>query len=134
MIILLAVSADGERRLREVQDAERATGGPTSALKRRISYNIILLTAFTSQASRKLIEMRLKLNRTTKKFEKDPLIPFTEEFAAFIYQISDGRPETIIDRCDNVLDAGLEKRIALLTKDFAIEVLKERGIDIGVAS
>jgi len=134
MIILLAVSADGERRLREVQDAERATGGPTSALKRRISSNIILLTAFTSQASRKLIEKRLKLNRTTKKFEKDPLIPFTEEFAAFIYQISDGRPETIIDRCDNVLDAGLEKRIALLTKDFAIEVLKERGIDIGVAS
>jgi len=132
--LFLAISADGERRLREMQDTERTTGGPISPLRRRIAFNIITLVSLTQKASIELIEKRLKLNRTTGKFEDNPLIPFTKEFAIFIHQISDGRPETIIDRCDNVLDAGLERRLPLLTKEFAIEILQERGIDISTHS
>jgi hypothetical protein len=134
LTLFLAISADGERRLSEMQDTERATGGPISPLRRRIAFNIITLTSFTQKSSIELIEKRLKLNRVTGKIERDPLIPFTKEFALFIHKISDGRPETIIDRCDNVLDAGLELRIPLLTKGFAVKVFQERGIDIGTST
>jgi len=130
--IFIAISADGERRLNEIQDIEQSTGGPSVPLKRRIGANIITLTALPKEAAIQLIEKRLKLNRATKKFDREPLIPFTDEFAFFIYQISDGRPETILDRCEHVLDAGLEQRIPLLTKEFAIEVFKDRGIDSAI--
>jgi hypothetical protein len=132
--LFLAISADGERRLKEMQDTEKTTGGPISPLRRRIAFNVITLTSLTQKASIELIEKRLSLNRTTGEFSENPLIPFTKEFAVFIHDISDGRPETIIDRCDNVLDVGLERRIPLLTKEFAIEVLQERGIDINTHS
>ncbi|MDP2900756.1 MAG: hypothetical protein Q8O47_07290, partial [Candidatus Bathyarchaeota archaeon] len=128
--LFLAVSPDGERHLVEIEKTESETGGPTAALRRRISDNKILLTAFTEKATRELIEKRLKISRITGKIEKEPLIPFNEEFVKFIHEITDGRPEMIIDRCNNVLDVGLEQRIPLLTKQFAIEVFKERGIQI----
>lgn len=132
ILMFIAISADGERRLNEIQDIEQSTGGPSVPLKRRIASNVITLTALPLEAGIQLIERRLKLNRATNKFESKPLIPFTDEFAHFIYIISDGRPETILDRCEHVLDAGLEQRIPLLTKEFAIEVFKDRGINFEV--
>ena len=132
MTFFCAISADGERRWREQEKIERGTGGPTNPLKRRIAFNVITLTSLTRKASIELIEKRLRLNRSSGKFESEPLIPFTEEFAVFIHKLSEGRPETIIDRCDNVLDAGLERRLPRLTKEFAIEVFQERGIGVGV--
>jgi len=130
--IFLAVSPDGESNLENLQISESSTGGPTAALRRRISYNKIYLTAFTPNYTRELVEKRLRLNRITGKYEDEPLIPFTEDFVEFIHEISDGRPEIIIDRCDNVLDQGLEKRVNKLTQDFAKNVLLERGIDISI--
>jgi hypothetical protein len=58
--------------------------------------------------------------------------PHNQDFDLFIYQISDGRPETILHRCEHVLDAGLEQRIPLLTEEFAIKVFKDRGIDFAL--
>ena len=62
ILMFIAISADGERRLNEIQDIEQSTGGPSVPLKRRIASNVITLTALPLEAGIQLIERRLKRN------------------------------------------------------------------------
>ena len=66
-------------------------------------------------------------NRTTEKFEKDPLIPFTKDFVDYIYEVTKGLPRSVKIRCAQVLDAGLSEKVPILDKKYAKKVLEERG-------
>lgn len=127
MVLFMAISEDGLRRLTELEKVEQATGGPIQPLARRISARI-RLEALSKSFVRELIEKRLSLNRVKGKYEREPLIPFTESFVEYVFKLSRGKPSDVIDRCDHVLDLGLARRIHRLTPEFAVEVFKERGL------
>ena len=126
MVLFVGVSEDGMRRLTELEDVERSTGGPIRPLMRRVA-DKVRLGALSKKYVKKLIERRLSLNRIKGKYEKEPLIPFTEDFVDYLNKLTGGRPSDVIERCDHVLDMGLDRRIPRLTAEFAKEVFKERG-------
>jgi hypothetical protein len=45
----------------------------------------------------------------------------------YIYDKTGGEPRMILDRCGQVLDAGLKERVPRLTKQYAQTVLEKRG-------
>jgi len=122
--MFLAVSTDGYRRLKENEKQETSTGGPTTPLLDRIDISTNL-GALTRQATRDLVAKRLHFDRVGKK-HFDPLIPFDESFIDLIWDLTKGNPRDIIDKCNYVLDAGIEKGITLLDKNTAIQLLTER--------
>ncbi len=122
----IASSEDGWRRLLELARKERVTGGPIVPLKQRIN-NTITLKELSKKNTKKLIEIRLSYNRVEGKFQGTPLIPYTDDFVNYIYKLTLGNPRFVLERCDHVLDSGLEKGILHLTAKFATEVFKERG-------
>lgn len=126
MVLFIGISESGMRYLTELESAE-STGGPINPLMRRVT-DKVPLGPLRKDHTRELIEKRLRLNRVKGMYEKEPLIPFTEEYVDYIYKITGGRPGDIIVRCDHVLDVGLERRISRLTAEFAKEVFKERGL------
>lgn len=126
MAIFIGSSEDGWRRLEDLVKVETSTGGPIQPLKRRIN-DIVRLMPLSKEASQALIEKRLRLNRAEGKYEEDPLIPFTQDFVDYIFKLTGGKPGDIIDRCEHVLDAGLERKVKRLDPQFAREVLKEKG-------
>jgi hypothetical protein len=127
MTFFIGISEDGWRRLEVSEKIETSTGGPIQPLKRRV-INVVRLNPLNKEYSQALIEKRLRLNRVKGVYEKDPLIPFTQDFVDYIFRLTGGRPHDIIVRCDHVLDAGLERRVQRLTAEFAREVFKEKGL------
>jgi len=126
MVFFIGISEDGMQRLTDLENVEKSTGGPINPLMRRVT-DKVRLNPLKKDYVRKLIEKRLSLNRVKGVYEKEPLIPFTEDYVDYIYKITGGRPSDIIVRCDHVLDAGLEQRVSKLTAEFAKEVFKEQG-------
>jgi len=122
----IASSEDGWRRLIELEKKEKTTGGPIVPLRQRVSSSVIL-KKFNIKYTKDLIEKRLSYNRIKGKYEDKPLIPYTKDFVDYIFKQTSGTPRFIFERCDHVLDSGLEKRIPRLTAKFALEVFKERG-------
>ena len=132
LAMFIAISNDGLRRLTELEKLEKSTGGPIQPLMMRVERKITL-GPLSKKDTRKLIEKRLSLDRIKGRYEKDPLIPFTTDFVEYIYKLTGGRPRDIIDRCDIVLDEGLQRRVPRLTASFARKVFQERGYtyDVG---
>ena len=128
MVLFMAVSTDGYRRLKDLEKREMATGGPVNPLIRRINLEITL-TEFDKGATKELITLRLRYNRSKGKFEQNPLIPFTEDFVDFIYNSTSGKPGDIIKKCGHILDLGLKYRIPELNKEFAKRALRERSAE-----
>lgn len=127
LIFFFATSNDGWK-LFDVSE-ERSRGikpGPLSALKRRLG-DVTVLEPFDKEKTKELIEIRMKYDRVRKKFEDKPLIPYTEDFVDFIYELTNGNPHLVLTRCDHVMDAGLSERIETLDARFAESVLKARG-------
>lgn len=123
--IFLAVSEDGYRRLREIENEEMASGGPTRPLLDRVDIETTL-TALTKEYAKELIVKRLHFNRVEGRFTNQPLIPFDETFIDFIWEITEGMPRDIIEKCNHVLDAGIEKGIPNLDRHTAEALLRER--------
>jgi hypothetical protein len=124
--LFLGISEDGLRRLDELEKVETSTGGPIQPLMRRVT-TTVRLEPLSKSYVRMLIEKRLSLNRVKGRYEKEPLIPFTEDFVDYLNELTGGKPSDIIERCDHVLDMGLNKRVPRLTAAFAKEVFEERG-------
>lgn len=122
----IASSEDGWRRLNDLEKKERTTGGPIVPLMQRVS-SLVTLKKFNIKYTKNLIEKRLSYNRIRGKYENRPLIPYTQDFVDYIFKQTVGIPRFIYERCDHVLDSGLEKRVPRLTAKFAAEVFKERG-------
>lgn len=126
MAFFIASSEDGWRRLGDLEKREKGTGGPIVPLKQRIT-SIIRLKELNKKDTKELIEKRLSYNRIAGKYENSPLIPYTEDFVNYIFKLTSGTPRFIFERCDHVLDSGLEKGVPRLTARFAAEVFKDRG-------
>jgi hypothetical protein len=126
MAFFVAISESGWSSLKEMEKREISTGGPTVPFLDRIDATTTLGT-FDKNQTRELIIKRLKYNRIEGKFEENPLIPFTEDFVEYIYELTRGEPRFTIVRCGQVLDAGLADRTPLLNKEFAKSALEERG-------
>jgi len=122
----IASSEDGWRRLSDLEKRERGTGGPIVPLKQRIS-SIITLKDLNKKYTKELIEKRLRYNRIKGKYQGTPLIPYTEDFVNYLYKQTQGKPRFILERCDHVLDAGLERGVLRLNAKFAADVFRERG-------
>ena len=123
--IFLAISEDGYRRLREIEKEEMASGGPTRPLLDRVDIETTL-TALTKEYAKELIVKRLHFNRIEGRYTNQPLIPFDETFIDFIWEITAGMPRDIIEKCNHVLDAGIEKGIPKLDRHAAEALLRER--------
>jgi len=126
MVFFIGISEDGWNKLQEIEKKEISEGGPTQPLMRRVDLKTTLLN-FDRKNTEELIKKVLRYNRVTKKFEKDPLIPFTKDFVDYIFELTGGLPPAIKERCAQVLDAGLANRVPLLTREYAQKVLEERG-------
>lgn len=126
MAFFIAVSEDGWRNLLEMQNTEKASGGPIQPLLDRVDCTSVL-GAFDRAETRELIEKRLSYDRVQGKHLNEPLIPFTEDFVDFIFDETGGEPRKTIVRCAHVLDAGLAHGVARLDRKFAEETLEDRG-------
>jgi len=84
------------------------------------------LTALTKEYTRELVVKRLHFNRVKGRYTNQPLIPFDETFIDFIWEITEGMPRGIIEKCNHVLDAGIEKGISKLDIHTAKALLRER--------
>ncbi len=123
--IFLAISEDGYRRLRDIENEEMASGGPTRPLLDRVDIET-RLAALTKEYARELIVKRLHFNRIEGRYTDQPLIPFDETFTDFIWEITEGIPRDIIEKCNHVLDAGIEKGVPILDRETAEALLRER--------
>jgi hypothetical protein len=121
MVFFLGVSKEEFRKLEE----RKEIGGPVVPFLRR-TYSVNELVPLKKVDVKELIELKLKYNRVQKRFERDLLIPYTEDFVDFIWKNTGGKPGDIIKKCGHVLDIGLKYRVSKLTKKFAIEALNER--------
>lgn len=126
MAFFIAISEDGRRNLSEMEKKEASTGGPIQPLLDRVDTETIL-GVFDKKQTRKLIEKRLRYDRIGKKYENEPLIPFTDDFVDFMHEKTGGMPRAIIERCDHALDVGMAERVSLLNKEFAQKALEKRG-------
>jgi len=122
----IAISEDGWTKLKDLEKREISQGGPIVPLLERVDKET-KLENFDEERTKELIIKVLSYNRVTKKFEKDPLIPFTKDFVSFIYEETKGVPRFIKERCAYVLDAGLADRVPQLTAEYAKRILKEGG-------
>jgi len=126
MEFFIAISEDGWEKLQEMEKREIHQGGPIRPLMRRVDA-VTPLGRFNKKQTRELIEKRLRYNRIIKKFEDDPLIPFKEDFVDYIYEKTQGEPSAIVVETGHVLEAGIADRISKITKEYAQEILEERG-------
>ncbi len=128
MIFFFGISEDGWRRLTvDLQKREKSQGGPIQPFMDRKD-NVITLEPLSKEETKELIELRLKQNRTTGTIEKKPLIPFSDDFVGYVFDLTKGKPREIVRRCDTVLLEGLEQRIALVTVAFAKKVYESHGL------
>lgn len=127
MIFFFGISQSGWENLNNLEKKELTQGGPIQPLFSR-KERVIELTALSPQETEELIEMRLKFNRTTNTIEKEPLIPYTEDFVKYVYELTLGNPREIVERCDYTLVDGSEKRAPQLTRAFAKKVFESRGL------
>ena len=123
--IFLAISEDGYRRLREIENEEMASGGPTRPLLDRVDIET-RLTALTKEYAKELIVKRLHFNRIKGRYTDQPLIPFDDTFIDFIWELTKGMPRDILVKCTHVLDAGIEKGVRHLNRETAEALLRER--------
>lgn len=128
MIFFFGISVDGWRRLTiDLQKREKTQGGPIQPFMDRKD-NVITLEPLSKEETRELIELRLKQNRTTGALEKKPLIPFSEDFVGYVFDLTKGRPRDIVRRCDMVLLDGLEQKISSITVTFAKKIYESHGL------
>lgn len=128
MILFFGISEDGWRRLTvDLQKREKSQGGPIQPFMDRKD-NVITLEPLNKEETKELIELRLKQNRTTGTIEKRPLIPFSDDFVGYVFDLTKGKPRDIVRRCDIVLLEGLEQKISLITVAFAKKVYESHGL------
>jgi len=129
MIFFFGISEDGWRRLTvDLQKREKSQGGPIQPFMDRKD-NVITLEPLDKDETKELIELRLSESRTTMgTISKKPLIPFSDDFVAYVFDLTKGRPRDIVRRCDTVLLEGLEQKIPLITVSFAKKVYESHGL------
>jgi Cdc6-like AAA superfamily ATPase len=123
LVFFIAVSEDGWVNLKNLEQKELSSGGPTVPLLDRLDSNSTL-GSFNKSNTLELISKRLRYNREGD-YSDEPLIPFTSDFVEYIFKNTRGEPRDIITQCGIVLDMGIAQRIPKLTKKFAQQVIEQ---------
>ena len=127
MIFFFGISEDGWERLNKLNKREKAEGGPIQPFMDRKD-NIIILEPLNEEETKELIESRLKYDRVKGYSSSKPLVPFSEHFVNYIFELTKGKPRHIVEKCDRVLLDGLEQKISLITRAFAKKVFESHGL------
>ena len=130
MIFFLGISSGGWSKLNDLSRREQAEGSSLQALMSRFS-KVIELSPLNEDETRQLIELRLRRNRVTGKYEDRPLIPYDESFVEYVSGLSLGNPREIVKYCDYALEEGLKVKAELLDRDFARQAFIAHGLTIG---
>lgn len=117
--LFLAMTESGWKALNDMGQREKGLGGPVSALLERGDATV--LPSLTLDEARELIAVRLRKDHTDPA--SDPILPFTDDFVAYIWASTEGSPRKIYVACDVVVTIGLRERVSTLTADFARHVL-----------
>lgn len=125
--LFIATSQDGWRKLNDMEKEEMGKGGPIQPLLSRVDRKYTL-KSFTRLETEELIKKRLRYDRISERYRRQPLIPFDKSFVGFIFANAKGELRHTIFLCSHILDAGLEKGVKLLDDKFAALVLKERNL------
>lgn len=127
IIFFFGISQAGWANLNNLEKREQTQGGPFQALMDR-QERAIQLTALSLDETAELIKRRLSYNRVTKRFEKEPLIPYTDDFVKYVYELALGNPRKIVERCDYALQDGIEQHAPRLTPAFAKKVFESHSL------
>lgn len=119
----LAMTAEGA----SMRAGLRGTAGVGVApFHRRVSSaNIIDLEPLSKAETKKLIEVRMK--RQDKSLQP-PYIPFTDDFIAYVYQMSKGRPNEIVMLCDVIFLQAHALNLPEVNQHRAEEILQKLGL------
>ena len=128
MIFFLAISSAGWTRFKDLGRREQTEGGPFQPLMGRLG-KTIELNPLNEAETRELIELRLRRNRTGE-YKDQPLIPYDENFVAYVFELSLGNPREIVKYCDYALEEGLREKAKLLNRDFAEQAFIAHGLII----
>ena len=127
IVFFFGISESGMTNLENSEQSEMSQGGPFVPFLSRL-HQRIELGPLSEKETEQLIKGRLHLNRVTKQPDKDPLIPYNEDFVVYVYELTLGNPREIVERCDYALDDGLEQRVPKLTRAFAEKVFESHGL------
>lgn len=128
IIFFFGLSTSGANALERMEKIEAHVGGPIKPLLSRVS-TTIGLTFLDEAETKDLVAEYLHTDRATKSRKKKPLIPYDDGFVKFVYELTDGHPRKIIERCDYVLQQGLRDGVGTLTRKYAERVLD--GLNLG---
>lgn len=133
IIFVFATSPSGWERLEK--NAEGATmraglsgtaGVGVAPFHRRVSpANIVDLGPLSKVDTRKLIEIRMK---SREKNLRPPYIPFTDDFIAYVYAMSKGRPNEIVMLCDIIFLEAHKRKLKEVNESRAKEILLALGL------
>lgn len=127
IVFFFAISTSGHAQLHRLEKTESRQGGPIQPLLSRLNKTISL--GFLSKSETKdFLEEYLRMDRVTGKKTTDPLIPYDDSFVEFLYEVTEGHPRRIVERCDYVLEEGLKDRTPVLTKKYAKQVLERLNV------
>jgi len=127
IVFFFGISRAGWTRLNDLEKREQRRGGPFQPFLDR-KEEIIELQPLDLVEASELIELRLRRDRVKGVVMDKPLIPYTEDFAEYIYRLTRGNPRHIVERCDLVLLDGLRAMVPELTKAYAKQVLELHGL------
>ncbi len=127
IVFFFGISMAGWTRLNDLEKREQRRGGPVQPFLDR-KEEIIELQPLGLVETSELIELRLRRDRIKGGVLNKPLIPYTEDFAEYIYRLTRGNPRHIVERCDLVLLDGLRDMVPELTKAYAKQVLELHGL------
>lgn len=127
IVFFFGISQAGWTRLTELERREQREAGPFQPLLDR-KEEVIELLPLKKAETRELIELRLRRDRVKRVLLDKPLIPYTQDFVEYIYQLTRGNPRHVVERCDLVLLDGLRDMVPELNKTFAMQVLASHGL------
>jgi len=127
VIFFFGISSAGWTRLNDLERREQRRGGPFQPFLDR-KEEVVELQPLNKEEARELIELRLCRDRVKGVLLDRPLIPYTEDFVEYIYQLTRGNPRHVVERCDLVLLDGLRDMVPELNKAYARQVLESHGL------
>lgn len=128
LLMLLAATPNfwQQAKAQLLKEGERGQSGigATPFFARIRQSDIIEMPAdLTDSEARHLIAWRMNEVRPGKK--KEDVIPFTEDYVEYVYQLSQGLPRQIIEICGVVLQEAAQRKLRSINAAEAKKILRE---------
>lgn len=128
LLILMAATPSFWQRLKMQITTEGGRGesgvGITPFLARIPQSHVIEMPAeLEPKEARRLIVSRMSEERAGQK--KEDIIPFTDDYVDFVYELSQGLPRQIIEICGVVLAEAAQRKLKSIDADAAKRILSD---------